>query len=108
MKSKDFSANENLLHSSFLGWTRDTPMPRDKASTQRWSKYEFADSNVIELELSPVGIVVAGSTAVAHYYYSQATENSEGKRETVHGRYTDILVRDGGEWRFVAWQGGEE
>jgi len=58
--------------------------------------------------LSPVGIVVEGSTAVAHYYFSQVTENKKGERKTIHGRYTDILILEDGKWLYIAWNGGQD
>ena len=107
-KAKDMSWPDKLLHPSFLGWSDEDPTPRDKSSTTRWSAYNSANSTTIEQELSPLGIVVVGSTAVAHYYFSTATENYKGERETNHGRYTDILVKSGDGWQFIAWHGGEE
>ncbi len=106
-KAKDMSWPDRFLHPSFLGWSDENPTPRDKSSTTRWQTYDSANSTTIEQELSPVGIVVVGSTAVAHYYFSTATENSKGERETNHGRYTDILVKADGGWQFIAWHGGE-
>ena len=53
-------------------------------------------------------VFVVGSTAVAHYYYSTAAEDREGERETTHGRYTDVLVKQDGRWMFIAWRGGDD
>jgi ketosteroid isomerase-like protein len=107
-KAKDTSWPERFLHPSFLGWSNENPTPRDKSSTKRWEAYNSANSKTIEQELSPLSIVVVGSTAVAHYYFSTATENYKGERQTSHGRYTDILVKVGDGWQFIAWHGGEE
>jgi hypothetical protein len=107
-KAKDHTWPERFLHSSFLGWSDEFPMPRAKAGTEAWEKYSSENSQVEVQELNPVGIVVVGSTAVAHYYYSTATEDREGKRETTHGRYTDVLVKEGGKWLFIAWRGGDD
>ena len=99
---------DQFLADDFQGWNRDTPAPRDKMSQAKWDRYSNENSTSLVNELSPLRIVVHGSTAVAHYYYSTAAEDREGKRETTHGRYTDILVKDGGSWRFIAWQGGDD
>jgi len=56
----------------------------------------------------PIVVTVVGTTAVAHYYYSTAAEDREGKRKTTHGRYTDVLVKNDGEWFFIAWRGGAD
>lgn len=105
---KDTTWPDRLLHDRFMGWNNATPAPRDKASTAKWSRYNMEDGTTLVQELSPLGIVVQGSTAVAHYVYSVASEDREGKRQTRHGRYTDVLVRDGGSWRFLAWHGGAD
>jgi hypothetical protein len=107
-KARDHSWPERFLHASFLGWPDEFPMPRDKAGVQAWEKYSSEGTTVHVQELSPVGIVVVGSTAVAHYYYSTAAEDRDGKRETTHGRYTDVLVKQDGKWLFIAWRGGDD
>ena len=37
-----------------------------------------------------------------------ARENYKKERETVTGRYTDVLVKDGGRWLFPTWTGGDD
>ena len=89
-------------------WGGSYPMPRDRDSVKRWDTYQFPNSTTHVSEYSPAAIVVHGSTAVAHYYYSNATENKDGKRETSHGRCSDILSKDKGKWRFIAWHCTDE
>jgi hypothetical protein len=45
--------------------------------------------------------------AVAHYLYTNAVQTKDKKIEVSNGRYTDILVRDGDVWKFIAWHGGD-
>lgn len=105
---KDYDRSEQFLHKSHLGWEDKDPMPLDKGSISRWSRYLGEDVEVKQLQLSPVGFVVVGDTAVAHYYYSIATETKKGERKTIHGRYTDVLLKTGDGWRFIAWRGGDD
>ena len=105
---KDATWPDRFLHESFVGWDNENPAPRDKASSDRWSRYGMENSTTLMQELYPIGIVVVENTAVAHYFYSTAAENREDERETTHGRFTDVLVRDGGTWRFLAWHGGDD
>ena len=107
-KEQDATWPEVYLHPSFLGWSDDNPMPRNKASVQKWQRYEMETSKTLEQELSPVGIVVEGNVAIAHYYFSSAIENYKGERKTIHGRFTDILTKEGERWRFLAWRGGAD
>jgi hypothetical protein len=105
---KDGTWPDRVLHEKFLGWANDNPAPRSKMSTSQWTRYGNENSTTLMQELYPIGIAVHGNTAVAHYLYSNATENRKGERQTTHGRYPDILVRDGETWRFIAWHGGDD
>ena len=104
---KDASWADTFLSDDFLGWENDVPAPRDGASQRMWSRYGMENSTTLVQDLHPLGIVVHGDVAVAHYFYSTAAATPQGERETTHGRYTDVLVRDDGTWRFLAWHGGE-
>lgn len=84
-------------------WGAGYPMPRSRDSVMRWDSYQFPSSKTHVAEYSPTAIVVHESTAVAHYYYSNATEDKDGERETTHGRCTDVLAKHKGSWRFIAW-----
>ncbi len=106
--AKDETWPNRTLHDQFRGWTNENPAPRDKSSTERWARYGNENATTLMQELFPLSIIVHENTAVAHYLYSTATENRKGERETTHGRYTDILLRDGDSWRFIAWHGGDD
>ena len=104
---KDTTWPDKFLHEKFLGWDNERPMPRVKSSINSWTRYTIENTTTLLQELYPVGIIVQGNTAVAHYFYSQASENRKGERETSHGRYTDVLVKENGTWQFLAWSGGD-
>ena len=73
-----------------------------------WYDFDTKQSKGIAHELYPLSTVIHGNTAVAHYLYTNATENSDGETEVANGRYTDILVRIDGEWKFIGWHGGAD
>ena len=99
---------DSLLAEDFTGWTNGTPAPRTKDSIRKWEKFESKQWDGIVHELYVLSLVVHGDTAVAHYLYSNAGKNSKGETEVNHGRFTDVLVRIEGEWKFLAWHGGAE
>lgn len=103
---KDRARFGTMFHESFEGWSAENPAPRDLEATAKWSRLE--ETTTLAYELHPLAIVVAGETAVAHYLWSDLSEDAGGERETTHGRYTDVLVRDGDRWKFLAWQGGAD
>ena len=53
-------------------------------------------------------MTITGNVAVAQYRYIVARENYKKEKETVSGRYTDVFMKDGGQWKFIAWAGGDD
>ena len=105
---KDSEWTGRFLHNDFVGWANDIPAPRTRSSVANWSRLDMEDSTTLLQELAPLAIVIHGNTAVAHYVYSQTNEDKDGKRKTLHGRYTDVLVKDGDSWLFLSWHGGAD
>jgi len=96
-----------VCHPNLLAWGNDAPAPRNREQIRKWWKRGQETSKDLDAEVTPIGIAIQGDTAVAHYYYSQLSENKEGKRTTEHGRYTDVLIREDGKWMYFTWSGGE-
>ena len=98
---------DQRLSADFMGWPNDSPAPRSKASTRMWSRFNAQHSKGLTHELYPLSFVVHGDTAVVHYLYTMAVQNRDKKVVVSNGRYTDVLVRDGAEWKFISWHGGD-
>ena len=107
-KAKDDSWLDTLAHPNLRFWQTGSPMPRDRASLKHWSRYSNEDSTTLEQELFPISATSTGNVAVVQYHYMVARENSKKEHETVTGHYTDILIKDGGKWLFIAWEGGDD
>ena len=99
---------EELLAADFVGWPKNAPAPRDKGSTRLWNEFGSKQFKGLTHELYGLSTVIHGNMAVVHYLYTNATENNDGETEVVNGRYTDVLVRVDGEWKFIAWHGGAD
>lgn len=106
--AKDLSWIETMVHPNLNFWQSDQPMPRGRASLARWARYDSTNSTVREQELFPISVTITGNVAVAQYRYQVANENYKKERETVTGRYTDVFIRDGNRWLFIAWAGGDD
>ena len=104
----DLTWIDTYMRPDATSWGIDTPLPRNRASVTRWDRYEFANSTVLEHELFPLSITVAGDVAVVHYRYQMAIENYKKERETVTGRYSDVLVRSAGRWLLLSVVGGDD
>jgi ketosteroid isomerase-like protein len=99
---------DNMLTDDFMGWGRNSPAPRSKMSTSSWSRFRTETGRIVRYELYPLSITIHNDVAVAHYLYSTAFQDKDGKYEMSNGRYTDILVRTEDGWKFVAWHGGDD
>jgi ketosteroid isomerase-like protein len=105
--AKDLGWIDSMTHDNLSYWSAERRAPQDKASLSRWQKYDNAQSTTLEQELYPHTIAITGDVAVVQYSYTVAREDAEKKRKTTQGRYTDVLIKEGGKWKFIAWAGGD-
>ena len=99
---------DELLAADFSGWPKNSPAPRNRASTKMWNRFNETQGKMIAHELYPLAIIVHGDVAVAHYLYTSAYKDKEGDVEMTNGRYSDILVRKEDGWKFLSWHGGSD
>ncbi len=104
----DTSWIEELLSADFVGWPQQSPAPQTKSSVRMWDAFSSKQSETLEHELFPLSIVVHGDMAIAHYLYTNATRDKKSEVKVSNGRYTDVLVRDDGLWKFISWHGGDD
>jgi hypothetical protein len=95
-------------HPDCYGWNNSAPMPSNKNNIMRWFKVYQPISKTLEFQITPTAIIVKNNFAVAHYYYVILSENYDKKIEREIGRWTDILIKEGNKWFFIAWQGGKD
>ena len=98
---------EEMLSADFMGWPKESPAPRSKSSVRMWNRFSQQQASGVTHELYPLSIVVHGDMAVVHYLYTNAVQTRDKKTSVASGRYTDVLVRDAGSWRFISWHGGD-
>jgi ketosteroid isomerase-like protein len=98
---------EQMLSADFMGWPNNSPAPRSKASVRMWNRFDQQQASGITHELYPLSIVVHGDMAVVHYLYTNAVQTRDKKTNVSSGRYSDVLVRDEGAWKFISWHGGD-
>jgi hypothetical protein len=106
--AKDSSWIESMVHPNLTFWNSSWPAPQTRASLLLWDRYNNSSSTVLQQELFPISITITGSIAVVQYRYSIARENYKKEQELVTGRYTDVLVKEGGRWLFITWAGGDD
>ena len=107
-KDKDASWMDKMVHPNLSYWDNEQVAPRNQASLKQWDRYSSANATTLEQEIFPISITITGNVAVAQYRYTVARENYKKEREMSSGRYTDVLIKDGGQWKFLAWAGGDD
>lgn len=96
------------LSADFMGWPKNSPAPRSRGSTRMWARFDEEQTKGLHHELYPLSIVVHGDMAVVHYLYTQVVQEKDRSVTRSNGRYTDVLVRDGADWKFISWHGGAD
>jgi ketosteroid isomerase-like protein len=97
----------NYFDDSYYGWSYDNEAPGTKADAHKALSYWTTKGKVVYYLITPARIWVNGNFAYVHYYYTQVTENNDGKPDTEKGRWTDILMKKGDKWMLVGDHGGE-
>ncbi|HEY0446423.1 MAG TPA: hypothetical protein VGD19_08205 [Allosphingosinicella sp.] len=96
------------VHQNVVGWGPEWPMPRYRDSMERWSRWFDTQSRVLQHEISPAAITIAGNTAVVHYtavaMRQREVPRGENPPEPKREAYgiVETLVRDGADWRFLS------
>lgn len=97
----------NYFDESYIGWSYENESPRTKADAVKSLNYWLKKGKIQYYVIKPASIWVKGDFAYVHYYYTQVTEDNEGKPNTERGRWTDILMKKGGKWLLVGDHGGD-
>jgi hypothetical protein len=93
---------KNYVHDKYVSWGADSGGPVYKDASIKWSRFGDDASDTLIYENSPVAITVEGSTAVVNYYATTVTTNAEGKRKRSVVRISEVLVKAGKKWKFLA------
>jgi hypothetical protein len=105
---KDISWIDKMCHPNISVWEIGRPAPQNRASITRWNRYSNSSATVLEQEIFPISATITGNVAVVQYTFVQVREDYKKDRETVTGRWTDVLIKEGGRWMFIGWAGGED
>jgi ketosteroid isomerase-like protein len=107
VNNNDPLADLKYFDDSYLGWSYESEAPGTRDGVVKYKKYFSTKQKQQFNILTPAKIWVNGDFAFVHYYYTQVSENSEGKPNTEKGRWTDILMKKNGTWMLVGDHGGE-
>ena len=96
------------FHDSYKGWDVGSEFLNTKKDNIKWNNYTWGKDEVLFWDITPIGVVLHDNIAVVHYYYTTISKNKKnGKETTEKGKWTDVIINDGGKWKLVADHGGK-
>ena len=93
------------LHPDMLGWTDIRPIPVDRATVERATRFsmEQAITQTLFWEIQPAGMQIIGEVAITYYFHRRIFTDADGKRQTSRTRLADTLVKSGNRWMLAGW-----
>ena len=107
INNNDPIADLKYFDDSYLGWSYENEAPGTRDGVVKYKKYFSTKVKPQFNILTPARIWVNGDFAYVHYYYTQVSEDKDGKSKNEKGRWTDILMKKNGTWMLVGDHGGE-
>jgi ketosteroid isomerase-like protein len=105
--TQDLEAMMACFHDDYLGWGRGYPVPWSKADRRAFGARWFETEEVVFLHLKPLAIRVHGNVAIVHYLVTYTRKNkATGEETTATARWTDICLKEGDRWTWIADHGG--
>ena len=105
----DSSALESTMacfHEDFVGWGVGSDSPTTKADRIPSFAESFETTERVSTDLKPLAITLHGNTAILVYQATTVTRNKEtGEETTAQERWTDIALKEGGRWFWIADHG---
>lgn len=95
----------DCFHDDFSGWRYGDTVPRTKQTIAEFLPIDL-EGESLALDLRPISIRVFGNFAIAHYFLSEASRNASGEVERQQMIWTDVLLKQGNRWYWVADHGG--
>lgn len=96
----------DCIHDDFSGWLYSEPVPRGKDNFEKVGSYFVKTREVVAGELRPIDILVYDNFAIIHYFYIEVSKDKDGEEDYNQGRWTDIMIKENGKWRWIADHGG--
>lgn len=92
----------DYVHDKYVTWGAESGGPVYKDASIKWSRFGDENNDTLIYEISPAAITVEGDTAVVNYYATTVTKNAENKQERSVVRISEVLVKNGKKWKFLA------
>jgi len=91
----------------YRGWSMGDASTRGKAIWREQAQARFSAPRRVHYQLEPIAIDIYDDVAVTFYRYAAVTRSEDGAVSTSRGQWTDVLRREGSNWKLLADAGGE-
>ncbi len=105
VEQKDMEATLACVHDDFIGWGPDDPILRGKKLIATLGAYFTEKNDIPTYELRPLAIRVSGDMAFAHYLATTVERQPDGTDNVVRVRWTDIMLKENGQWYWIGDHG---
>jgi len=105
-KEENLEAWMACAHDDFVGFRYGSPNTWNNADLLKNVNWENED--LIEWWIKPLAIRIVGDVAIIHYYGYSLDRDKDGKETRSRSRWTDIMVKQGGKWVWIADHGGSD
>lgn len=89
-------------HEKFISWEDARAAPEDLEPYAARQRENDKAGDLTSHDLSPMTIKIAGDTAVVAYSAKLEFASSDGETGSATRNILEVLVRDGGSWRYLA------
>ncbi len=106
---EDVDAYLACHHKDYVGWWSDDPVPIHFSNETKKLFFESAkkQGRLNQLnELKPLHIMIHGNVAIVHYMLMETISRFDEPLEVNWINWTDILLKEGGQWYWIADHGG--
>ncbi len=91
------------FHEDYVGWIDGATVPFTKADRRAFFERFFETEEMVFFHLRPVSVTVRNNMAIVLYVSTFTSRNKETNEETtVTDKWTDVVVKDGGSWYYIA------
>jgi ketosteroid isomerase-like protein len=106
-RQKDMQGVEDCFHDDFVGWRSEDLVPRTKNTHRIFGPVQMESGTLVAVEIRPVAMGIFGNVAIAHYSLHGIFRSNEGVDTIYQERWTDVLMKEGGQWRCIGDAGGQ-
>jgi len=106
LETVDLETKEACFHNDFIGLGMGEATPTTKTDRMRAFAETLEANELVSFELRPLAINLQGNTAILIYEAAIVIRNrATGEESRPVVRWTDVAVREGGRWTWIADHG---